>query len=210
MRRILTSLTAFIIVVMASLSGAPEAAAQFRYGPSAGVNFNTLKFKQDLFTIDSQVGPAAGIVGEMMFPGIGIGIDLGLLYQLRSSKLHMGEREMWASQGYGTENMDLHMVSIPIHIKLKWHRLGGFEEKLAPMVYGGPTFSFMAGHSKIDAMNFSGGDVALECGIGAEILERWQLNAGYSFGMTYLAKAKVLTDFSCRANAWTVRLAYYF
>lgn len=100
MRRILTSLTAFIIVVMASLSGAPEAAAQFRYGPSAGVNFNTLKFKQDLFTIDSQVGPAAGIVGEMMFPGIGIGIDLGLLYQLRSSKLHMGEREMWASQGY--------------------------------------------------------------------------------------------------------------
>ena len=145
-----------------------------------------------------------------MFPGIGIGIDLGLLYQLRSSKLHMGEREMWASQGYGTENMDLHMVSIPIHIKLKWHRLGGFEEKLAPMVYGGPTFSFMAGHSKIDAMNFSGGDVALECGIGAEILERWQLKAGYSFGMTYLAKAKVLTDFSCRANAWTVRLAYYF
>ena len=41
-------------------------------------------------------------------------------------------------------------------------------------------------------------------------LERWQLKAGYSFGMTYLAKAKVLTDFSCRANAWTVRLAYYF
>lgn len=210
MRRIITSITAFIIVMAAALSGAPDASAQFRYGPLAGVNFNTLKFKQDLFTIDSQTGPAAGIAGEMMFPGIGIGLDLGLTYQLRNSKLHMGEREMWAYQGYGIENMDLHMVSIPVHIKLKWHRLGGFEEKIAPIVYGGPTFSFTVAHSKIDAMKFSGGDVALECGIGAEILERWQIRGGYSFGMTYLAKAKILTDFSNRCNAWTIRLAYYF
>ncbi len=83
MRRILTSLAAVIVVVIASLSGAPEASAQFRYGPMAGVNFNTLKFKQDLMTINSQVGPLGGIAGEMMFPGIGIGVDLGLFYQMR-------------------------------------------------------------------------------------------------------------------------------
>ena len=210
MKRILHSLTALSIVVMALLAGAPEAAAQFRYGPMAGVDFNTLKFKQDLFTVDTQVGPTAGIAGEMMFPGIGIGIDLGLFYQLRGSKLHMGERELWASQGYGTETMNFHTVAIPLHLKLKWHRLGGFEEKVAPIVYGGPTFGFTAAHSKIDAMTYAGGAVALECGIGAEFFEHWQLKAGYSFGMTYLAKAKILTNFSTRCNAWTIRLSYYF
>lgn len=210
MRKILITLTAFIAVLTASLAGAPEAAAQFRYGPMAGVNFTTLKFKQDLFTIDSRVGPAAGIAGEMMFPGIGIGLDLGLIYQMRGSTLHMGEREMWASQGYRNENMDLHMVTIPLHLKLKWQRLNGLEEKIAPIVYGGPTFSFTAAHSKIDAMSFSGGDVAIDCGIGAELFRHWQITGGYSFGMTYLAKAKILSDFSCRANSWNIRLAYYF
>lgn len=210
MRRILTSLAAFILVVMASLSGAPEASAQFRYGPMAGVNLNTLRFKQDLFTINSQVGSLGGIAGEMMFPGIGIGVDLGLFYQMRGSRLHLGEREMWASQGYGTENMNFHTLTIPLHIKLKWRRLGGFEEKIAPMVYGGPTFSFDVAHSRIDAMTYAGGDVALECGIGGEFFEHWQLKAGYSFGMTYVTKAKILSEFSARCNAWTIRLGYYF
>ncbi|MCM1028237.1 MAG: porin family protein [Pseudoflavonifractor sp.] len=210
MKRFICPLIAAVAIVMAILSSAPKAAAQFRYGPMVGANFTSLKFRQDLFSIDSEVGPAAGIAGEMMFPGIGIGLDLGLLYQMRGSTLHMGQREIWASQGYGKEDMDLHMVSIPIHLKLKWHRLGGFEEKLAPIFYVGPTFSFMAGHSSIDAMKFSGGDVAIDLGIGAEIFRRWQITGGYSFGMTYLAKAKILTDFSCRANSWNIRLAYYF
>ncbi len=210
MRRILTSLAAVIVVVIASLSGAPEASAQFRYGPMAGVNFNTLKFKQDLMTINSQVGPLGGIAGEMMFPGIGIGVDLGLFYQMRGSKLHMREREIWFSQCFGVEKLNLHTLTIPLHLKLKWQRLGGFEEKIAPIIYGGPTFSFDLAHSHIDAMTFAGGDVALECGIGGEFFERWQLKAGYSFGMTYITKAKILSDFSARCNAWTIRLGYYF
>lgn len=210
MRRILTSLTALIIVLSTFLSGAPEAAAQFRIGPMAGVNFTTLKFKQDLITIDSKVGPAAGLAAEMQFPGIGICLDLGVMYQMRGSKLHMGEREIWSSQGYGTEDMDLHMVSLPLHLKLKWQRLNGFEEKLAPMAYFGPTFSFMASHTKLEAMKFTGGDLSLDLGIGAEIMRHWQITGGYSFGMTYLAKAKILTDYSCRANSWNIRLAYYF
>lgn len=201
---------AAVIALTALFAALPEAAAQFRYGPMAGVNFTTMKFRQDLFNIDMKAGPAGGIAGELMFPGVGLGLDLGLLYQMRASSLDMGERPMWASQGYGREAMDLHTITIPIHLKLKWQRLGGLEEKISPIVYAGPTFDFTAAHSKIDAMEFSGGDVAIDVGIGAEVYRHWQLTAGYSFGMTYLAKAKILTDFSCRANSWTIRLAYYF
>lgn len=210
MRRITSYILAAIAITIAAIAFAPKAHAQFRYGPMAGVNFSTLKFKQELFTVDQRVGPAAGLAAEMIFPGIGIGIDLGILYQMQGSTLHLGERELWSSQGYGTEHMDFHLVSIPVHLKLKWQRLNGLEEKIAPIVYGGPTFNFTAGHSDIDAFSFSGGAVAIDCGIGFELLRHWQLTAGYSFGMTYLSKAKILTDFSSRANAWNIRLAYYF
>lgn len=210
MRRFLTSLTALILVVTASLFQAPEASAQFRYGPTVGANLNALKYKQELFTIDKKVGPQAGIAGELMFPGIGIGLDLGFFYQMRSSKLHLGQREIWASQGYGNENLNFHTVTIPIHLKLKWHRLNGFEEKIAPLVYAGPTFNFNVAHTKLECMNFATGDVAIECGIGAEFFERIQLKLGYSFGMTYITKAKIMTDFSARFNAWTARIGYFF
>jgi len=209
-RHIIATIAAWLAVVAAALITSPAASAQFRYGPMAGVNFTKFAFKQDLVTVDSHVGPAAGLAGEMMFPGIGIGIDVGLMYQMRGSKLHLGEREIWSSQGYGTETMSLHMVSIPVHLKLKWQRLNGFEEKVAPIVYAGPTFSFMAAHSKIDAFSYSGGDVAVDVGLGAEFLRHWQLTGGYSFGATYLTKAKILTNYSARANSWNIRLAYYF
>ena len=52
--------------------------AQFRAAGVAGVNISTLNFSQDLVPVKSSVGYQAGILGELMFPGIGFGIDLGL------------------------------------------------------------------------------------------------------------------------------------
>lgn len=116
--------------------------AQFRYGPMAGVSITNLKFKQDLITIDKTTGFSAGAVAEMMFPGFGFGIDLGLYYELRGARLAMGEKKMWASQGLGDERMCLHYLTLPLHLKLKYTRLNGLEEKIAPMVFAGPTFGF--------------------------------------------------------------------
>ena len=65
----------FIIFLLALL-GAFGASAQFRWGPTVGVNFNSFKFKQKILTVDQGFGESAGINGEMMFPGIGFGIDL--------------------------------------------------------------------------------------------------------------------------------------
>ena len=99
---------------------------------------------------------------------------------------------------------------IPLHVRFKWTRLGGLEEKIAPLVYFGPEFSILAGHSKCDAMDFAGGTLALDMGGGVEIMRRWQLTAGYNMGMTYVVKAKVLTNYSARNRYWYVRGTYYF
>ena len=71
MKKVFFLIILFVTVFVADLS------AQFRYGPTVGVDLTTLKFKQDLFTVDQSVGYQAGVQCEMMFPGIGCGIDFG-------------------------------------------------------------------------------------------------------------------------------------
>lgn len=203
---------AAIIIALLTLcsSQALMAQSKFRYGPAAGVTFSTLKFRQDLFTVDQSTGFSAGVQAEFMFPGIGFGLGLGLMYNQLGATLHLGEQKIWSSQGYGKERSYLHYVEIPFHLKFKYTRLNGFEDKLAPIVYGGPTFGLHVGNSNIPALKYAGGDLGMTLGIGVEILRNWQLTGSYTWGMTYVEKARLLTDFSARSYSWDIRVAYYF
>lgn len=186
------------------------ASAQMRWGATAGVNFNTMKFKQDLFGVHQAVGESAGIRGEMMFPGIGFGLELGLLYEQRGAKLDLGDKLIWSSLGYGSERIYIHSIDIPFNLKFKWTRMQGLEDYWAPFVYGGPILSIQAGHSKCDALKFSGGEVGLTCGVGFELFRRWQIAGSYTWGMTYALKTRLLTDLSARNRTWDIRVTYFF
>ncbi|MCM1137121.1 MAG: PorT family protein [Duncaniella sp.] len=199
-----------LIITIITLCFATEVNAQFRWGATAGVNINDMKFKQDLFTVDQAVGGSAGVRAEMMFPGIGFGLDLGLMYEQRGATLHMGEKLMWESQGYGKERLYIHYIDIPFHLKFKYTRLQGLEDYVAPFVYGGPTFGIQAGHSKCDAIDFSGGEIALTAGAGVELYKRWQVSASYTWGMTYALKTVQLKDFSAQNRTWDIRVTYFF
>lgn len=198
------------LIGLLSLFGASRGAAQFRYGPSAGIDVTTLKYKQDLFTIDRSVGYSAGIAAEMMFPGIGFGIDFGLLYEQKGATLHLSERELWSWQHAGDPRTYLHYVSVPFHLRFKYTRLGGFEDTLAPFAFAGPTFGFLVGHSNVPALEYAGGDVGVEVGIGAELMRHLQISGSYTWGMTYAQKLKILTDCSARNRMWMVRLTWLF
>lgn len=184
--------------------------AQFRYGPIAGVTINSLKFKQDLVSVSQQVGYTAGIQGELMFPGIGFGIDLGLMYNQEGAKMGLGEKEIWSSMGFGNEHVYIHTIMIPVHLRFKYTRLNGLEEKIAPLVFGGPDFNIQVAHGGARTFKYSGGDLGLTVGGGAEIYRRWQLTVSYTWGMTYALKTKLLDDFSAQSRQWMVRLAYFF
>ena len=186
------------------------ASAQFRYGPIVGVNINNLVFKQDLIGVWQQVGATAGVQGELMFPGIGFGIDIGFIYNQQGAKVGLGEKKVWAWQGYGDERIFIHNLMIPVHLRFKYTRLNGIEEKIAPLVYGGPDFNIQIAHSKCDAINFSGGDLGLTVGGGVELFQRWQATVSYTWGMTYVLKTRVLDDFSARSRQWSVRVTYLF
>lgn len=198
------------IILMAALLLPLSSNAQFRRSVVAGVNINDLVFKQDLVGVSSMVGAQAGVEGELMFPGIGFGLSFGLMYNQLGGQVNLGEKKIWASEGYGNEKLYLHNITIPLHLRFKWTRLNGFEDTLAPLIFGGPEFSILAGHSKCDAIKWAGGDLSLTAGIGAEIFKKWQVTASYTWGMTYSLKTKLLDDYSARQRHWAVRVAYFF
>lgn len=197
-------------VALVALSAAFTAKGEFRWGATAGVTFTNLDFKQDLITVDKAVGPMAGVQGEMMFPGIGFGLDIGAMYSMQGAKLHLGEKRIWAVDGYGTERSYLHTLSIPLSLRFKWTRMNGIEDYVAPFVFGGPVFDFTIAHNKLKAMEYAGGSIGIQAGLGAEIMKRWQIQASYVWGMTYALKAVKLQDFSARQRYWTLRATYFF
>ena len=199
----------YIIILLMSVA-AVAAHAQFRYGPAAGVTVSDLKFKQDLVSVDQTVGGTAGIQCEMMFPGIGFGIDFGLMYTLMGAKVNLGEKKIWSVDGYGNERLALHYIQIPLHLRFKWTRMEGLEDYIAPFVYGGPDFTILAAHGKCDAMKYAGGELGLTAGLGFELYKKWQISASHTWGMTYAMKAQLLDNWSARNREWTVRLAYFF
>lgn len=199
-----------IVALVCLLGFSVPAAAQFRYGPTLGVDITNLKFKQTLFDIDPSVGYQAGIQGEMMFPGIGFGLDIAGLYTQRGATMNMGQRVIWSSDGYGRERTYLHYFEIPVNLRFKWTRMSGLEDYIAPYVFGGPTFSFLVAHNRIKALEYAGGDLGIQCGLGFELFHHWQVQASYTWGMTYALKTVKLEDFSARNRTWSVRFTYLF
>lgn len=199
-----------ITVLLALLGIAFGAGAQMRWAPVVGINGNNLVFKQDLVSVSPTIGYQAGVMGEMIFPGIGIGIDIGMLYNQAGAEVDLGQKLVWSSDGYGKERVYLHNLNIPVHLRFKYTRLNGLEDKIAPIIYGGPEFNIQVAHGKCKAFKYSGGDFGLTVAGGAELFKRWQLTGGYTWGMTYVLKTRKLDNFSARSRQWFVRCAYFF
>lgn len=207
----------YIVLVAMALGAAFAAKAQqeFRYGPMVGLNITDVKFKQKIVSTSQAFGPQAGLQCEFIFTSFGLGIDFGAVYSMTGAEINLGDRPIWSLQGFGRERVMIHNLQIPVHLRFKWTKMQGFEDYLAPFIYGGPDFNIQVGHSSHErdgnsAFKFSGGDVALCCGFGLEIMKHWQASFGYQWEVTYSLKTRLLDDYSARGQGWHVRVAYMF
>lgn len=199
-----------IAAVMLFIGVAAPASAEFRWGPTAGVNFSNFHFKQKLIDTDMAVGPNAGLMGEIMIPGIGFGVDFALKYNMHGANVHFGQKEVWASDGYGTEKVRLHTLEVPVNLRFKWTRMNGLENYIAPLAYVGPVFNFTLGHSDVKALEYPGACVGVQCGLGVELMRRLQISAGYYWGLTYEIRTVKLDNFSAQPRSWVVNAAWLF
>ena len=118
----LKKIVAIFIIVICALG----ASAEFRWGPTVGVNISELYWKQKLVKTDMLAGPNAGIMGESMIPGIGFGVDIALKYSMHGADVNFGDQYIWSSDGYGKEKLWFHTIQIPLNIRFKWTRMNGF------------------------------------------------------------------------------------
>lgn len=203
MRKLLVTLVAALVAM--------AACAESRWGVTAGANYNDMHFKQsDIFESGHMVGGEVGVMGELIAPGIGFGIDGAVLYSMRGGKLHLGDKRAWAAQGVGTENAILHYIDVPIALKLKYHNLGGFENTLMPIIFAGPTISFLAGHSNCaDQLSYKTVSASLNMGLGVEIKNRVQVKAGYQFGLGESVRTKLLDEHIAKNRTWFLTATYF-
>ena len=176
-----------------------SALAEFRWGPTAGINVSELYWKQDLVENKLLVGP-----------GIGFGVDFALKYSMHGSNVDFGQQNIWSSDGYGKEDVWFHTLQIPINLRFKWTRMNGLEHYVAPFVYGGPVFNFNLSTSDLPIIEHPAGSFGLQCGIGGEFFERYQLSAGYYWGISYDCRTVKLDNFSARSRGWQVNVAVLF
>ena len=196
------------LITTALAVSARTASAEFRWGPTAGVNISTLHWKQNIAKTSQLAGMQAGLLGELMIPGIGFGIDIGLRYNLHGAHVNFGDHEIWSSTGIENQNVWLHTLEIPFNLKFKWTRMNGFEQTLAPFVYGGPVFNFTLGTNHAPAIEHPAGYVAIQVGLGAELFEHYQISAGYSWGVSYQVRTIKLENYSAQPRGWFVNFTY--
>lgn len=183
--------------------------AELRWGPTASLNFNTFHWKEPLLKTHLHPGFDAGIMTEIMIPGIGFGVDAGLTYGMRSARVDFGEWPVWNTDGFGNDNVVIHTINIPLHLRFKYTRLEGLEETIAPLAYVGPVFTVnAAGNCKALEQPF--GTVSLDFGLGCELFQKLQVSVGYLWGLSYTTRTVKLENLSARADGFRINLAYLF
>ena len=199
-----------LIAALLLTTAAATAQTSSRWGITAGANFNEIHFKQhDIVPSKRAWGPQLGVTGEMNFSGIGFGVEGALLYTLRQGKVNYGARPMWDAVGADNEMVSMHYLDVPLHLKFKWHRLGGFETTLMPLLYAGPQFSFLVGANHRSLNAYPPVNVYIDMGAGVEIMERVQLRAGYNFSIGQSFHTKLLDDNFAKNRTWYVNLTWF-
>ena len=66
------------------------------------------------------------------------------------------------------------------------------------------------GPTNLPIIEHPAGSFGLQCGIGGEFFERYQLSAGYYWGISYDCRTVKLDNFSARSRGWQVNVAVLF
>ena len=201
-----------LILIAATLVAASAATAQTtsRWGITAGMNINEVHFKQsDIVPSKRAWGPQLGVTGEMNFSGIGFGVEGSALYSLKQGKVNYGDRTVWSSVGAGNEMISMHYLDVPLHLKFKYHRLGGLETSFMPFAFVGPQFSFLLGGNHRELNAYTRVNVYLDMGAGCELFERLQLRAGYNFSVGQSFHTKLLDDNVAKNRTWYFNVTWF-
>ncbi len=202
------SIKRIVAVVVACIAIAVPASAQFSFGVKAGAKINDLSIDEKVFSADNQAGFTGGVMAEFTLPVLGIGLDASVMYVYNKFK------------GVSVDGTEVETISksrdyIEIPVNLKWKFGLPIAGKIVtPMLFTGPSFSFLTSSSIIEDYKQEKFDVAWNLGIGVELFNKVQIAGSYGWGLNntlqYLNEDGKYIDIPGKKNCWTITAAYLF
>ncbi len=194
-----------LLTLLVAVFGMGIAQAQFRFGIKAGLNLNSLHFK-DLpknFDSDNKCGFTAGVMTEFQVPLIGLCFDLSAMYTRMNSEVEENDHD---------RNIGKNFLEVPLNIKYKFG-LPVVGNIVAPYLFTGPSFAFKLDKNTIDAFKTKTCQVAWNVGLGVELVKHVQVSGSYGFGINNIVKHVSdvnTTNYKVKNNYWTITAAYLF
>jgi hypothetical protein len=195
MKKVLFAIAIFSLVTF-------SAQAQLRYGLKGGLNISSLSGDGDDM-LKSATGFYVGPTVELSIPIVGLGVEGSVLYSQKGLK----------SKGAGGVDEKFSYIDVPVSLKYKILDLPGLNKLVTPFIDAGPYASFkISGDSpdiesageQVKTKSFGAG---LNFGIGAELLGKVQLRAGYQLGLTDNVGGG---DVSLKDRTWQVGASILF
>lgn len=173
----------FMILMVAVVAISFGVSAQMAFGVKAGANFSSLSWSNaEIATDDSGAGFGVGVMMEYMHKKADIGFDLSLLMTMDNYKYMFHSMSGDSYIDYGR-----YLVKFPIHLKWMPKFIDG-GKIVRPILYTGPEFGFFLpfGDSKnVDEAKFEKkSPITWNFGIGAEIINKFQVTVQYGLGLT--------------------------
>lgn len=203
-RNILRSLLAAVMIT----SIASSVNAQFRYGINAGVSIAKPDLSGTVGTgavIESGAGFRGGLTLEYQVPTLGLAFDASVDYLRYNLRL--------ANERGASDYTDIgrNFIEVPLNIKYKFW-LGNFHNLVAPMVMTGPSFMFnldkQPENAPLTQKRFQPG---WNIGLGFDIINFIQLNAGYRFAFGNAIKhSDLMGSAKLRNKGWYVSATLLF
>lgn len=203
-RNIFRSLLAAVMIT----SIASSVNAQFRYGINAGVSIAKPDLSGTVGTgavIESGAGFRGGLTLEYQVPTLGLAFDASIDYLRYNLRL--------ANERGASDYTDIgrNFIEVPLNIKYKFW-LGNFHNLVAPMVMTGPSFMFnldkQPENAPLTQKRFQPG---WNVGLGFDIINFIQLNAGYRFAFGNAIKhSDLMGSAKLRNKGWYVSATLLF
>lgn len=193
---------AIVMVVLATLQ---PLSAQMKFGIKAGLNLssNSLSNVTDpsqKLQKESYNGFLVGPTVEAMFPFIGWGLDLSLLYSQKGI----------AFQDFG--NASISYIDVPLNLKYKL----GIPKLIGIYATAGPYISYAFADKitgdKLKALDINKFDLGANIGLGVELLNKLQVGATYSVGFmkNEVQSLDAATKISYRNGVMSLTATYFY
>lgn len=170
--------------------------AQLRYGFNFGGSFAEARLSDASgFSLDNQSGFRGGLVLEYQLPSSGLAFDGSVLYHRYNTRLI--EHSNDARSAFGRN-----FIELPLNVKYKFW-ISSINNLAAPFIFTGPSFMFNVSSSKLTLLKQKRFQPGWNVGIGLDVINFLQLQAGYRFGIgNSLRSLAGADDASLHTSGW--------